>query len=29
MDGKGCWRGNVFVRRLWKRIIYEDVYLHC
>lgn len=27
MDGKGCWRDNVFVERLWKSIKYEDVYL--
>jgi len=23
MDGKGCWRDNVFVERLWKSIKYE------
>jgi putative transposase len=28
MDGKGCWRDNVFVERLWKTIKYEHVYLH-
>lgn len=28
MDGKGCWRDNVFVERLWKTIKYEQVYLH-
>jgi putative transposase len=28
MDGKGCWRDNVFVERLWKSIKYEHVYLH-
>jgi len=28
MDGKGCWRGNVFVERLWKSVRYEEVYLH-
>jgi putative transposase len=28
MDGKGCWRDNVFVERLWKSIQYEEVYLH-
>lgn len=28
MDGKGCWRDNVFVERLWKSIKYENVYLH-
>jgi len=27
MDGKGCWRDNVFVERLWKSVKYEDVYL--
>src|SRR5688572_1745524 len=26
MDGKGCWRDNVFVERLWKSIKYEEVY---
>jgi len=28
MDGKGCWRNNVFVERLWKSMKYEEVYLH-
>lgn len=28
MDGKGCWRDNVFVERFWKSIKYEAVYLH-
>ena len=28
MDGKGCWRDNVCVERLWKSITYEAVYLH-
>ena len=28
MDGKGAWRDNVFVERLWKTIKYEHVYLH-
>jgi len=28
MDGKGCWRDNVFVERLWRTIKYEQVYLH-
>ena len=27
MDGRGCWRDNVFVERLWKSVKYEDVYL--
>lgn len=28
MDGKGCWRDNVFVERLWKSVKYEEVHLH-
>lgn len=28
MDGKGCWKDNVFVERLWKSVKYEEVYLH-
>jgi putative transposase len=28
MDGKGCWRDNVFVERLWKSVKYEEIYLH-
>lgn len=28
MDGKGCWRDNVFMERLWRSIKYEEVYLH-
>lgn len=27
-DGKGCWRDNVFVERLWKSVKYEEIYLH-
>jgi len=27
MDGKGCWRDNIFVERLWRTIKYEEVYL--
>ena len=27
MDGKGCWRDNVFVERLWKSVKYEEVFL--
>ena len=27
MDGKGRWRDNVFVERLWKSVKYEEVYL--
>jgi putative transposase len=28
MDGKGAWRDNVSVERLWRTIKYEEVYLH-
>jgi putative transposase len=28
MDGKACWRDNVFVERLWRSAKYEEVYLH-
>jgi putative transposase len=28
MDGKGAWRDNVFVERLWRSIKYEEVYVH-
>lgn len=28
MDGKGRWRDNVFVERLWRSLKYEEVYLH-
>ena len=28
MDGKGCWRDNVFIERLWKTVKYEEIYLH-
>jgi putative transposase len=28
VDGKGAWRDNVFVERLWRSIKYEEVYLH-
>jgi putative transposase len=27
MDGKGAWRDDVFVERLWRTIKYEEVYL--
>jgi len=27
MDGKGAWRDNVFVERLWRSIKYEEVHL--
>lgn len=28
MDGKGCWRDNVFIERLWRSLKYECVYLY-
>ena len=28
MDGRGAWRDNVFVERLWRSVKYERVYLH-
>lgn len=28
MDGKGCWRDNVFVERLWRSVKLKEVYLH-
>lgn len=28
MDGKGAWRDNVFIERLWRSVKYEEVYLH-
>ncbi len=28
MDGKGCWRYNVFIERLWRSINYEEADLH-
>lgn len=28
MDGRGCWRDNVMIERLWRSIKYEEVYLH-
>src|SRR5580704_15578200 len=27
MDGKGAWRDNVFVERLWRSVKYAEVYL--
>ena len=27
MDGKGAWRDNIFVERLWRSVKYEEVYL--
>ena len=28
MDGKGSWRDNVFVERLWRSVKYEEIYLN-
>ena len=28
MDGKGAWRDNVLVDRLWRSVKYEEVYLN-
>ena len=28
MDGKGCWRDNVFIERVLRSLKYEEVYLH-
>jgi len=28
MDGRGAWRDNIFVERLWRSLKYEQVYLH-
>ena len=28
MDGKGCWRDNVVIERLWRSVKYDEVYLH-
>ena len=28
MDGRGAWRDNVFVERIWKSLKYEEVYLY-
>jgi putative transposase len=28
MDGKGAWRDNVFIERLWRSVKYEEVFLH-
>jgi len=27
MDGRGAWRDNVFVERLWRSVKYEEVYV--
>ncbi len=28
MDGKGAWRDNIFVERLWRSVKYEEIYLN-
>lgn len=28
IDGRGCWRDNVFAERLWRSVKYEEVYLN-
>jgi putative transposase len=28
MDGRGCWRDNSMVERLWRSLKYENIYLH-
>jgi len=28
MDGKGAWRDNEFIERLWRSVKYEEVYLN-
>jgi putative transposase len=28
VDGRGCWRDNIFVERLWRTLKYEEVHLH-
>ena len=27
MDGKGSWRDNIFIERLWRSMKYEEIYL--
>ena len=27
MDGRGAWRDNLFVERLWRSVKYEEIYL--
>jgi putative transposase len=27
MDGKGSWRDDVFVERIWRSVKYEEIYL--
>ena len=28
MDGKGRWMDNVFIERLWRSVIHDNIYLH-
>ncbi|MCP4450970.1 MAG: IS3 family transposase, partial [Planctomycetes bacterium] len=28
MDGRGAWRDNIFVERLWRSVKYEEVYVY-
>jgi putative transposase len=28
MDGRGAWRDNVFIERVWRSVKYECVYLY-
>ena len=28
MDGRGCWRDNIMVERLWRTLKYENIYLY-
>jgi putative transposase len=28
MDGRGAWRDNIFIERLWRSVKYEEVYLY-
>lgn len=28
MDGRGCWRDNIIVERLWRTLKYGNIYLH-
>jgi len=28
MDGRRCWRDNIFIERLWRLLRYEEAYLH-
>ena len=28
MDGRGCWRDNIMLERLWRTLKYENIYLN-